>query len=71
MSELHTHNGWYWKREQDGSVTFTCRDKNGRALAHHNVTADEWASVVASVSLRGEDSATFDEARAFHAKPQP
>lgn len=53
---FHAHDGWYFRREEDGSVRILAPDSQ----ATHQVVlldAGTWASIVASVSV----------AEAFHA----
>jgi hypothetical protein len=51
-------------READGSVRI---EKTGIALAR--IDPYSWASVVASMSLGGEDAASYATARDFHGCP--
>lgn len=64
---FHAKDGWYFRREQDGSVRILAPDSLGSG-AHQVVTLDAnaWASVVASVSGTGESASTFEAARSFH-----
>jgi hypothetical protein len=64
---FHAREGWYFRREGDGSVRILGPDSLGPG-AHQVVTldADTWASAVASVSSPGETSDTFQVARRFH-----
>lgn len=66
-SGFHARDGWYFRRENDGSVRILAPDSLGPG-AHQVVTldADTWASVVASVSGGGETSESFQAARRFH-----
>lgn len=71
-SGFHARDGWYFRREDDGSVRILAPDSLGPG-AHQVVTldADTWASVVASVSSGGETSESFQAARRFHdARPK-
>lgn len=67
MSEVnegfHSRDGWYFRREDDGSVRIMGPDSMGPG-AHQVVTldADTWASV----GQRGETADTFAKARRFH-----
>jgi hypothetical protein len=49
-----------FRREPNGSVTV---ERQGDQLT---LTADMWASIVASVSAQGETQATWTAARALH-----
>lgn len=62
---FHAKDGWYFERQPDGSVQIWQTDGDGR---DHEVivTAETWASIVASVSLGGEENGRFYEALAFH-----
>ncbi|GAB3847237.1 hypothetical protein [Dactylosporangium cerinum] len=64
---FHARDGWFFRRELDGSVRLTAPDSLG-AGAHQTVVLDPdtWASAVASVCAVGETSATFRTARNFH-----
>ena len=64
---FHARDNWFFRREDDGSVRILAPDTMGPG-AHQAVTLDAntWASVVASVSARGETSETFQAARDFH-----
>jgi hypothetical protein len=64
---FHARDGWYFRREDDGSVHITAPDSMGPG-AHQVVTLDPetWASVVASVSARGDNVNTFIAAHRFH-----
>ncbi|MGW0821845.1 hypothetical protein [Streptomyces sp. NPDC002845] len=64
---FHARDGWYFRREDDGSVRILAPDSLGPG-AHQTVTldADTWASVVAFVSRGGETSESFWAARQFH-----
>lgn len=77
---FHYRNGFYWKRLDDGSVrlTKTCSyrskypDFEGEPVqdevADWTLTIDpsSWASIVASVSARGETGKTYRAALAAH-----
>jgi hypothetical protein len=64
---FHARDGWFFRREPNGSVRLTAPDSLG-AGARQTVVLDPdtWASVVASVCAVGEDSDTFRAARNFH-----
>lgn len=73
IGEFHARSGFYFKRLPDGSV----RVRVTMEPAHGSPTfqaielpENEWASVVASVSRRGEDATTWQAARNFHAASQ-
>jgi hypothetical protein len=72
MDGFHTHEGWYWRRRSDGSVAIVVTEsaKDGAPIVReHYLEVGEWASVVASVSARGETGETFLEAKTFHDAP--
>lgn len=64
---FHARDGWFFRREADGSVRILAPDSMGPG-AHQAVALDAntWASVVASVSRGGETSESFQAARSFH-----
>lgn len=77
---FHANNGLYFERHADGSVTVSHWLRGaanaGRADQQPvnvldrewNLTASEWASVIATVSARGESGETHTEALLFHEK---
>jgi hypothetical protein len=71
MSEIskgyHARDGWYFRREDDGSVHIAAPDSMGPGASQVvTLDANAWASVVASVSRSGESGDTFAAARHFH-----
>lgn len=76
--KYHAKQGLYFVRRDDGSVLvqhyLTGTANGGRAdqafvdvlNREWDLTASEWASVVAAVSSSGESSETYDSALAFH-----
>ncbi|MEQ1891067.1 MAG: hypothetical protein ABL998_00875 [Planctomycetota bacterium] len=69
----HSHSNWHWERLPDGGVRIvkigsTLKDVT---LDEHIVTAETWASIVASVSKGGEENGRFYDALAFHGKDVP
>jgi hypothetical protein len=66
---FHAHDGWYFRRETDGSVRILGPDSLGPG-AHQAVTLDvaTWASAVASVTAQGETAETFEAASALHGR---
>lgn len=58
---FYTPNGWAFGRLTDGSVAVTTKDD------YVIFDPDTWASIVASVSARGESAHTFWTATRFHA----
>jgi hypothetical protein len=75
---FHAHSGLYFERRESGDVVVSKRvpvlDVAGRALNPPAFAVVEqwtledatWASVMASVSARGETGGTWQEAREFH-----
>lgn len=58
----HTRDDWNWKRLDDGGVQVY----NSRLGVQHKMSPGEWASVISSVSARGETSEQHHLAEAFH-----
>lgn len=69
---FHATGGWYFRREDHGSVFLTAPDSLGPG-AHQVVTLtpETWASVVASVSARGDNVNTFIAAHHLHQDAPP
>ena len=67
---FHTHSGWEWSRHADGSVEIVRRNPVGNVLERHLLTAEQWASVVCSVSLQGETGGRHCDTLEFHNFPQ-
>lgn len=67
---FHWRNGWYFKRQPDGSVMVRqFHDEAGSQIAIELVIpASEWASIMASVSARGDTAEAFYGAVEFHNK---
>lgn len=68
---FHSKNGLFFERLQDGSVhiirTYDARDvRADNVVLDIALSASEWASVVASVMLRGETAETHGQALAAH-----
>lgn len=59
--EFHQRDGWYFRRMEDGAV----RIRHG--IVSHVIPAEEWVSVVASMSRAGETSETYRFVQDFHA----
>lgn len=57
---FHAHSGQYFRRLDDGRVEI--RNSDGVFVCD----ASTWASVVASVSARGETGETYRQALDFH-----
>lgn len=70
---FHTLEGWWFQRLDDGRVQVTHTDPTGETV-HGQVVIEggPWCSVVATVSAKGETSATWQEALRFHYdRPEP
>lgn len=70
---FHAHNGWFFKRLENGCVEVSHRKQGpgigfgeGEIIDSETFTADSWASIVSSVSKLGETGERFYEARKFH-----
>lgn len=64
---FHARDGWYFRREPDGTVRILAPDSLGPGANQRiDLDANTWASVVASVSAAGETSETWRAALAFH-----
>jgi hypothetical protein len=72
---FHAHDGWYFRREADGRVRISIMDgpqADAQPIRGLVLDASSWASIVASVSGRGENGERHRAALAFHAaEPQP
>lgn len=65
MDGFHAHSGWFFRRNPDASVTIHADDSNGEPR-EATFDANTWASIVSSVSSRGETAGTFRLATDFH-----
>ncbi len=63
---FHYKDGWYFQRCQDGTVAIHHRDVTIPILLE--IDKDSWASIVASVSKRGEEDGRYFKALDFHMK---
>lgn len=71
---FHSHDGWFWERTRDGGVRIVkCDDARAGSptIAEHLLTADEWASIVSTVSAGDEVDGRFYAAKAFHESKGP
>ncbi|GAJ22569.1 unnamed protein product, partial [marine sediment metagenome] len=57
---FHAKDGWYFGRTKDGGVHIVSPKGEVR------LDADTWASIVASVSFRGDTAEAFQEAKRLH-----
>lgn len=71
MSEFHWTNGWYFKRLENGSVrirkatNFESQAPDLKPEIELVIPPNEWASIVASVSVGG-DAQNFQRATELH-----
>lgn len=66
---FHHANGIFFKRHADGGVELVVKiDSRDAApvLKRKVIPPNEWASIVASMSRRGETASTYWEAQRFH-----
>jgi hypothetical protein len=71
MSKFHWKDRVFFERTEDGSVKVTLGgdwDVPGYDL--FTIDRNAWASIVASVSDKGEDNGRFYEALKFHGEPE-
>lgn len=66
---FHAKDGWFFNRREDGSVEIrhnpsTQPNVNESALVTFD--ANSWASIVSSVSAKGEEDGRYYTALAFH-----
>ena len=67
--EFHLREGFYFRRLENGDVNIfvTETPRHDSAILREIVIPEnEWASVVASVSAKGENADTWQQARDFH-----
>lgn len=65
---FHYKDNWFFERVRDGNVRIYHLDAFGTMDRGILVDAASWASIVASVSVRGDTAEAFQEAREFHNK---
>lgn len=64
---FHWRDGWYFERIKDGGVmVYRRREPEAPAEPVLAMPANEWASIVASLTARGETTETYYAALAFH-----
>ncbi len=68
MGEFHWRDGWYFSRNEDGSVRVQQRSP-GLSDTTITIPAPEWASIVCSVSKDGETGERWNAAQDFHGRP--
>lgn len=63
----HWQNGWYFERLENGEVhIFKKTEPDVPVIPQMYIPANEWASIVASVSKDGENSSTYTAAENLH-----
>lgn len=69
---FHAHNGWFFRRvPENGNVVIErhkTADENSPLIAACFFTPEMWASIVASVSIKGEADMRWYAALDFHMK---
>mgnify|MGYP001260749776 FL=1 len=71
LDGFHWRDGWYFHRNEDQSVRiahflFVDGRPQYPPVVNVCIPAEAWASIVASVSARGETTETYYAALAFH-----
>ena len=61
---FHAQDGLFFQRMENGTVEVMVKD--GNRIFQTVLTSDTWASVIASVSARGDTSFVWEEAIQFH-----
>lgn len=64
--EFHWTGSWYFMRMPDGAVRIRNTSLGGVVAV---IPANEWASIVCSVSKLGEDGERWNAAQDFHGRP--
>ena len=72
---FHWKDNWYFERLSNGGVRIYHEERANKGEGEFpeydtclDIDPDSWASIVASVSKRGETGETFRQAREFHDK---
>ncbi len=66
---FHAQDGWFFERLEDGSVAIHHNPDNVPNQSKSpvvTVSPNVWASIVASVSARGEEGGRYYDALKFH-----
>lgn len=63
---FHVSNGLYFRRAEDGVVEVGAGPDFDSVEVLQRIDASSWASIVSTVSGRGETYLTFGEALTFH-----
>ena len=62
----HWRDNWFFMREPDGSVSIKAPAGGDIEARIAVIPADEWASIIASVSASGDTAETYRLAQLFH-----
>lgn len=65
-SGFHWRDGWFFKRQEDGSVRVLHLDEHKNVKTQIIIPENEWASIVTSVSAEGETAERWEQSRRFH-----
>ncbi len=68
---FHAKNGWYFERTVNGGVHIVKKRDDyvdAPIIAQIYLEHNEWCSVIASVSFRGETSESYREAETYHGR---
>ncbi len=66
---FHYKNGFFAKRNKNGSVHLEQRKEAkdiSPVIFSIDIDVDGWASIISTVSKKGETSETFEKAQKFH-----
>lgn len=66
---FHWQEGWFFTRLEDGSVKIVKKEEatdEAKIIVEAIIPADEWASIIAYVSVKGETGENYREAQKFH-----
>jgi hypothetical protein len=66
LDGFHARDGWWFKRVADGGVQVRREGEYGGTVANIIFDANTWASIVAAVSVDGEDFRSFSFAQDLH-----
>lgn len=69
MNTFHLRDGWFFRRLSNGSVSIEKLEnakETSPIVSYINISPEEWASVVASVSKHGDFNPYYQQALDFH-----
>lgn len=71
LAGFYARDGLYFERLGDGSIRVKHEHPpcSGQLKICVDLTPEAWASIVASMSLRGETGPTYQAALTFHQRP--